>query len=845
MIRNLPAKIIILALFFLSLIRNNIAVCEEIKLTSEWTIVVGKDSLEMQAGNDFKKKLSEKYNITLQGPIIDSFYKNESNAIFIGTIKDHICIEKENFRNSFTLDIKEPESYHCVFRNADNNYNLWIAGTSPKGAMNGVYRFLDRNILTLNGLSEAKTPVFKLRVGGHKMNQYPPADWTEEKQAAYYAQHYINVIWGEKKGAPLSYEARRKYGLGLMLEAKFPPKDGEWMTNPSNSSAVCQLNEKENARVIDPFDPTGRQAYLDLFIESLRRNPDTKIFYGIFGDYSRVPSEHSIRLSDHGPYTHTREEVIKEIMLIMKEAIGDKDIIPMVWLWHAFFGEDGREKKFMKEMASQNYGIIYNEAGNNDNWVFKRDNFDKSAIETDAEGKTVFGERYMPLVSAGGACESINPVIGLPLPAVATYKIQKLYDIKVKNFVLWWGSVEGWVYQANMEVIKEMIWNPGELNTTNTKPLDPVNPDPLLKKIAVRDFGHELAADILRYWQMLDKALVTDAPIYLPPDSHKRPGPKESGLQIYSWWQRLGTYTEAAFGGAYPQPLTAHALSKKEKFKNIQSWGANPFTISNYEEVINNLNLVNAWGEEILNKKIQEDVKCKIQNMHDYVGILTCIFTSQYNHFRGLRIMKDLPGVPPDAPLLKERLLTVIYDELKNIEQYKKVIRRFPDNFNIRLGMSDVVSNRGNKYDEISFLDKKAKAMIEYLDENPVHYSNFALANSTKISFNGNSGNIRNIIDDNTDTFLEGKLEENKILISFEKPVKVESIILKWGKAIPLEYKIDISVDGKKWENIIRQIPLNIPVSVNSFNIQDIRYLRIIAIGNIEIKELQIYGGQN
>jgi hypothetical protein len=835
---------------------------KEITLTSEWTIVTGNDHLEEQAANDLKKILTEKYSITLQGPIRDTLYKGKGNAIFIGTVNDHFHIREENIKAPFTLDIKEPESYHFIFKNMDNNSSLWIVGASAKGAMNGVFRFLDKNTLNLERLNEALSPVFTNRVGGHKMNQHPPADWTEEQQAAYYAQHYINIIWGEKKAPPLSYEARQKYGLGVMLEAKFPPKGDQWKDNPENASAVYLLDTKSKSRVIDPFDPKGREAYLGEFQKALKKTPDAKIFYGIFGDYSRVPGEKSIRVSDQQPLGHTREEVIKEIMAIMKEAIGDQEIVSMVWLWHALFGQDEREKKLMKELTSMGYGVIYNEAGNNDDWIFKRDNFVKSALETDSDGKTIYGDLYMPLISAGGACESINPVIGLPLPAVAACKIKKLTDIKVKNFVLWWASVEGWTYQANMEVIKEMIWNPNELSPENSASsasgnineavayntkeiaerslLDPVNPSPLLKKIAVRDFGHIIAPDILKYWELLDKAIVTDVQIYLAPDSPERPGPAVSGLQIYSWWQRLGMYTEAIFGGAYPHPLTAKVLSNKEYFKNI-NFGTYSYTIANYKEVIGNLNLVNKEGERILSKKIPDEVRKKVQDMHNWVQLLTCLLTSQYNHFSGLNIMKKFSEMPPDAPSVKHALLPVINDELRNIENYNKVIAGFPENFNIRLNMEGVVTNKGDRDGEIAFLNKKAKAMIEYLNEDPIHYSNIIANNPVTISLNGNIQRVSNLTDGNVSTFLEGKLKENEILISFAKPVDIESLVLKWGNAVPSEYKIYASDDEKKWENISKQIPLNVHVSIDIFPLQKIQYLKILVTGNMSLRELQLY----
>lgn len=360
---------------------------------------------------------------------------------------------------------------------------------------------MDHKITGNRTFDEARPPVFGFRVGGHKINQSPPPDWSEEEQAAFYARNYINVVWGETHGPPMSYEAWRRYGLGLKVELRFPPEGEAWMQRDENRGAVYHRTEENRRLVVSPFDPHGRQAYLNGFQKILQKNPDASVLYEIFGDYNVIPTEKSIRAYDDEPYPRTEAETIRENLEVMREAVGARDVLVAYWPWHSFYGRKELELQLMKEVAAAGFGIVYNEAGDHDNWILKRDNFNETALLKGDDGKTLFGYNYMSLVSAGGACESMNPVIAYPLPHVAAHKLRKLADIGARHFSLWWGSAEGWAYSANLSIIREMIWEPELFEPENPQPFDFEKGDPLLRRVAVRDFGEELASEILEFWR--------------------------------------------------------------------------------------------------------------------------------------------------------------------------------------------------------------------------------------------------------------------------------------------------------------------------------------------------------
>ncbi|MDR1010127.1 MAG: hypothetical protein LBM04_03185, partial [Opitutaceae bacterium] len=162
-------------------------------VTGDWRILAGSDPLERTAATDTAVEIHKRLGVplavivakTLRGP-----------SIIIGTPGTNPLVAAENARKPFDLSGDSDERYHLAFRDG----SLYAVGATPKGAMNAVFRFLDRGSLHVDGIDEARSPALRHRIAGHLMNQRPPAGWSEEDQARYYARHYINVVWGEKHG---------------------------------------------------------------------------------------------------------------------------------------------------------------------------------------------------------------------------------------------------------------------------------------------------------------------------------------------------------------------------------------------------------------------------------------------------------------------------------------------------------------------------------------------------------------------------------------------------------------------------------------------------------------------
>jgi len=715
-------------------------------------VIPGSDPLEITAAADLREALAD-----IDAP-----------DIHVGTPATHDAIATQQKAQPFTLT-DNPESHHIAFRDGA----VYIVGASPKGAMNGVYRLMNRGraaleTLDFTKLDDAVAPAFRYRIGDHLRTQKPPPGWSDEDQARWYARHFVNVVWGEKFGPPLPYEMRRKYGLGLMLEASLPPTPegthwgdtahkSPWWDDPANASAIYWWGRPSwygKVKVVDPFDPVGRQAYLDHFNNLLEQNPDTKILYCIFGDYSWAPNEDSTRVSDGKPFGHTQEEAIREIMRVMREAIGERDVIPAVWMW-LLFPKQGKER-FMEEMTADGIGVMYNEASDNDCWTYLRDNFDNVALKLGPYGKTKFGSNYIPLVSVGGTCESVRPGVGMPLPHVGATKTLRLYDAGVEQFIIWWGSCEGWAYQANIEVLAELVWNPQAFDRTHRDPFNPQDPEPLIGYIARRDFG-PVADDVLRFWEAFDRALV-DVNL----------NGEKTGLQNQSWYQRTGNYL--IFLKAQRIPLIPSELVRREKVQSLFPWILRPHAQENWATVRAKLADAIAQLDAIRRTPdLPADVQWRLDTMYLNIRAFHLVFANMHNHMRALQAMERLAHLPPDSPRAKVELLPILADDIANTEALIALIEQFPPNF--FLSEKNTPDGSPTRDAEIAHLRRKIQQSRAYMAEKPAGAD---LAHSQPIRRSGDAA-----------------------VVELPTTAIVQSVFVHWDQ--PREWRLELSADGQGW----------------------------------------------
>ncbi|HEY0947072.1 MAG TPA: discoidin domain-containing protein [Opitutaceae bacterium] len=817
------------------------------RIDGAWRILVGSDPLELTAGEDVARELKERDGLSL--PVAVAGAADAGPAIVIGTPADNPLVAAEDNKAAFDLSGTDKERYHLVTRGD----RLYAVGATPKGAMNAAFRFLDRQTRETAGIDEAKSPLFRYRVGGHKYNQSPPPWWSEEDQARFYARNYLNVVWGEKHGPPLSFEARKKYGLGLMAELRFPKSAGEnwqqmgaaseaWFADPANSDSAYYSKEGSKRRVVSPFDTAGRKAYLDGYRTILKANPDIAILYSIFGDYVAIPGPESVRISDGKPYGHSREETMLEILKLMKEAIGDRDIAPRAWMWHGFYGQPVERAAFMRELQNHGFGPMYNEAGDDDCWLTKLDNFDGTALATGPDGRSLYGPNYLALASIGGACESGHPVIGTPLPRVAAYKLGRIAAAGVRDVVLWWASAEGWVYQPNIRAMAKLIWADNASSYGNSK--DFASAEPLLQQIAEEDFGPELAPEVVAYWRKFDEAIVSDSPRYKKATEENYGDPATGGLRIYDWYQRLGVYTSWPFGAALLKPVTPEEMAATK----YGGWGRNPYTLANYAAVIGHMAAAERDLEAIVAKASNPGAKHRLEDTLTWTTLYRLILIAQSHHVQARKIVDDLKDEPLDSPTLRSAFEPLVREAIANTKEIIALTRTLPENAELTMAHRDAVYNLCKRDAEIAKLEGKLMPMQIWLGRS----ENLARGKRVQASSEASGERVAELaVDGNPETLWASEVGETGwITVDLGRSQPLTSARLVWKTAFAKTYEVQVAdkAAARHWKTVYKtESGKDGPVSIMFPEGTTGRFLRILCLKRgspygYALREIEIYG---
>jgi hypothetical protein len=760
---------------------------------SRWRVLSGSSPLAVTAARDLAEELRTKFDVTLQ--VASAQTGINGPAIVIGTVEDNSLIARENSRKAFNLRGDDKERYHLVLRGD----RVYCVGATPKGAMNAAFRFADRATLSVEGLDDARSPIFRHRIAGHLINQSAPPDWTEEDQARFYARHYINVVWGEKHGPPLSLEARQKYGLGLMIELRFPSAaTPEWWSDSANAGAAYYHKQGSERRVISPFDPAGREWYLEGHQRLIEKNPDIAILYGIFGDYNVIPGPDSVRINDGKPYGHTREETMLEILKIMREAIGNRDIIPRAWMWHAFYDEPGKCEAFMRELPSHGVGPMYNEAGDNDCWVIKLDNFDEVSLKAKKAGESAYGPDYLSLCAVGGACESVNPVIGMPLPRIAAYRLGRLASAGVRDVAFWWGSAEGWIYQPNLRVFQELLWSDNTTVYGGSKDFSLA--EPLLQRIAERDFGKTLGPKVVNYWRDFEKAIVTDRPLYKNAAESVYGNPEEEGLRLYDWFQRMGVYTEWVFGEAVLKPLTPETLSRLK----YGGWGRNDYATANYKAVLEKLAAAQTDLAALVSQASTAAARERLACTHQWTELYRLLLTAQYHHLEALKIVGYYKTNELESPKLRAALTPVVRASIENTRAILNLAAKFPPNFNITMAHRNVAFNECVwARESLKFKGKLTEMEIWLQDLTSLAKSKLVTASSVDMQTPGREAKFA--VDGDPSTLWASKFSDDQwIQVDLGKQCVLHSLVLDWKTAYAKEFAIQVADSPGEWTTALR-----------------------------------------
>src|SRR5690606_25978353 len=115
------------------------------RLADRWDVVAGSDPVEHTAAADLVEYITQTLGCAAGA---DNAEHSADAAIHVGTPDTHPSIARAHAEQPFTLT-DSPESFHVQYRGND----LFIVGKRPKGAMNGVYRLMQRGDAALRALN--------------------------------------------------------------------------------------------------------------------------------------------------------------------------------------------------------------------------------------------------------------------------------------------------------------------------------------------------------------------------------------------------------------------------------------------------------------------------------------------------------------------------------------------------------------------------------------------------------------------------------------------------------------------------------------------------------------------
>src|SRR5690606_30859869 len=176
-----------------------------------------------------------------------------------------------------------------------------------------------------------------------------------------------------------------------------------------------------------------------------------------------------------------------------------------------------------------------------------------------------------------------------------------------------------------------------------------------------------LAPGVLRFWRDFEAALVD-----------KNRAGEETGLQVYSWYQRTGNYL--VFLDAQAMPLIPEVLADKKKVNSLFPWAVKPEAIENFGEVAGALEKALAQLDPLIEKATDDAARERLDSMRRNGWIYLRVLRTQHNHMRALRVMEESPTLAPDSPALKARLLPILADEDANAAATIALLREFPPN---------------------------------------------------------------------------------------------------------------------------------------------------------------------
>ena len=677
---------------------------QSLALNSSWKIVIGEkpDTVEKTAARDLQHLLKESANLELQ-IITPSEFEGEQ-GIIIGTGKSNSLIASSSRNGSLIVSEHEPakEGFHLKTQDG----NIYVAGFDSDGVLYGVYHLEDAiggwypdDALGqyLGSLDMLRVPFFKERWGDH-VSQMPPLDYTDEQLARWYSRHYLShhgrwsVYTKRRRTAP---DILKKYGISEVGWEIVQAASQSWLAEHPEAASLGGFH---NPLIVCFRTKIGKQKYAEWLLQNIADSPGVDRWMFIFSDANYICGSPCPRCGKD-PFS----ERVLEIMTYMSEVA--RSVNPEIKVIANMWGISPEELRDVYKAHPEGIGFIQKEPHHLDINLLVRELtppwhplFDKIKPykEVYLTGGNELGDDFYTITGIGDTGEVTCPVVGMQLPYVVAYKMQRLAKHNIRNFDVWWGGIHPWVYCVNHEVMREMIFDPFQ------------DADILINRIAERDFGPEARQQVIRTWKAIDLAVNSCAynePVELPtPFQHFC---KQMAKPFF-----YPLRPDMALVDPYLTPRTSIDIARKTELSLAMAIGRLQTAVEEAEKVVH---------------LTEGEARRRAMDQLVWLKLFTNIFKTQNNLYVRVQILDDdlrKHSVQRGTSEYKEAFTPLIKTEIANAMAAKEIFKQIPfSNFQASayIEKANTIDERSRQRD-IERIDRKIRLMRDYLDGLPAPY---------------------------------------------------------------------------------------------------------------------------
>jgi hypothetical protein len=428
------------------------------------------------------------------------------------TVGQLIATHAPHWSNEPAPGLDGPREAHLIVSTAEE---VFVVGRGPVGVIVGVHRLTDRLLEqgTLGEFVELLEPRFPLRTVGHdELYLQPAGGYSREDHIRWAVRHgftTIDIPWWmlepdhQEEKAEL-VDLMERYDLSGLIQGKllqiFP-------NVPEEALGYARLNSGTEIRTLCARSEYGRRVLGEWIRRALTEIPRVRVMTWYFFDVSFICQDNCPRCAD----TDILDRIVEFAQMVDRHA---KDVNPaaltVIRTWHLM----PEERRRLATILPDHLGVEAKLSAAGDEAYLPIPDYDPVYNPTERALYRVAGSRAIVEVPIGD-CESVDSLIGTAIPSLTLRRLDDIEGWGAPGIRNWW-STSYWTYSPNYEVAGRAFF----------KPLPEASE--LVERIAVRDFGAQLAGEVVLFWSAWEK-LVTRWP-------------------FRSWMQRMEIFTDRGYG---------------------------------------------------------------------------------------------------------------------------------------------------------------------------------------------------------------------------------------------------------------------------------------------------------